>query len=183
MDDDMDEWVPDKPSDLCVTDSLDLIETYNAFWFKNMLRAKGEKPNGAVLFGLLGKLLEEAVELALEGGMSVRHIEGHIADSIFNQCRKAKLWPTLLNKENTPIDLSKLNQDSAFALEVADVLNIMLTIKNLYGVSNKTLHYKLLLNRAVPPEKWHMSEDKLFYRKRIDELMGGSAVPTELMGN
>lgn len=41
-----------------------------------------------------GRLLEEAVELALAHGLTIAGVHGHIADAIHNECRKEECFPS-----------------------------------------------------------------------------------------
>ncbi|MGY3581904.1 NTP pyrophosphatase (non-canonical NTP hydrolase) [Bradyrhizobium sp. USDA 4341] len=101
----------------------------------DVLRAADSGPSTVISDHLLartgGRLLEEAVETALDCGLSASGVLTHVMDAIHNECRKRASYPSA-------IDGARADQDSLTG-ELGDMAALVQYIRHIADISPEAL--------------------------------------------
>ena len=78
-----------------------------------------------------GRILEEAVELAIDCGQSAEGVYKHVSDAVFNECRKRSCFPSELH--------GKRGDRASMIGELADNQLLIEYTRNLAGITQEEI--------------------------------------------
>ena len=97
----------------------------------DVLRAADPGPSTEIGDHLLarsgGRLLEEAVETALDCGLSAAEVQSHVMDALYNEARKRACYPSAIKGARA--------DQAAVTGELGDMVAIVQYIRHIAGIS------------------------------------------------
>jgi NTP pyrophosphatase (non-canonical NTP hydrolase) len=137
----------------------------------NIVGEAADKVPGAdkrTVAGVVGRLLEEAVELALEAGLPTGEIYAHVTDSIYNQYVKASKVTGSIIYPSTKLDDDPWAFRAEVAGEIGDVAVMLMDVAHRAGIDYEAARQAKIQSfiTKVDEGKFYANDKGLLYVRK-----------------